>query len=163
VKESFNQAQLLADLREDEGYRKQAYVDTVGLTTIGIGRELSHRGLSDQEVMFLYHNDVDACCAIMDQDIPWWRNLAENEQRVMINLCFMGWGSFSGFHNFLAAMKSIASIREGDVSSIDDNAIIQSYLRTAVRELQNSKWWEQVKSRGPRVVARLMGTANAVS
>jgi len=128
---------LQDELVTDEGRRNQAYIDTMGLTTIGIGRELSRKGLSDNEVNLLFRNDVIACCEIMDRNISWWRTLPPAKQRVMLNLCFMGWGSFSQFHKFLAAMEA------------HDWA-------TAAAELQDSKWWTQVASRGPRVKARLL-------
>src|SRR5580765_5574989 len=116
---------LQDELVTDEGRRNQAYIDTMGLTTIGIGRELSRKGLSDNEVNLLFRNDVIACCEIMDRNISWWRTLPPAKQRVMLNLCFMGWGSFSQFHKFLAAMEA------------HDWA-------TAAAELQDSKWWTQV-------------------
>lgn len=134
--DTFGFDELKAELIVDEGQRLQAYVDTVGLVTIGIGRELSRKGISEAECDLLFSNDVEACAAVMDEHISWWRTLPQGAQRVMINLCFMGWGSFSQFHHFLEAMRTHDWDR-------------------AVAELQDSRWWEQVKSRGPRVVERL--------
>lgn len=152
--DTFDVAELTAELIVDEGERLTAYTDTVGLVTIGIGRELSRKGISKEECMYLFRNDVQACAETMDRDIPWWRHLAPNEQRVMINLCFMGWGSFSQFHRFQAAMEAVANVRSGKAAGD-----VSALLNTAVTELQNSRWWQQVKSRGPRVVSRLLGTA----
>jgi hypothetical protein len=152
--DTFDLTELTAELIVDEGERLTAYTDTVGLVTIGIGRELSRKGISHDESRYFFHNDVQACADVMDKDIPWWRKLAPNEQRVMINLCFMGWGSFSQFHRFLSAMEAVADIRGG---SFEAGNSVTPFLNTAVAELQNSKWWQQVKTRGPRVVARLLG------
>ena len=141
--DTFDMAALTAELTEDEGRRLQAYTDTVGLTTIGIGRELTRKGISDVECDMLFANDVAACAGIMDREIAWWRDLPPGAQRVMINLAFMGWGSFSQFHNFLAHMNTLA------------NGFSQPVLDGAVAELEDSRWWQQVGLRGPRVVARL--------
>ena len=143
MNDTFDMAALTAELTTDEGKRNQVYFDTLGLATIGIGRELTRKGLSDSEVDYLFTNDVDACASIMDQELPWWRNLPQGAQRCMINLCFMGWGSFSQFHHFLTHMENLAT------------TFSQSELDNAVAELKNSKWWNQVGLRGPRVEARL--------
>jgi lysozyme len=93
--------------------------------------------LRADEITFLFRNDVDAACAFMDRDIPWWRELPAAAQRVMINLCFnMGWGIFSKFTRFLADMRA------------------HNYVN-ACYELQTSLWWREVGIRGPRIVARL--------
>jgi lysozyme len=106
--------------------------------TIGRGRNLTGKGLSEGEIDYLFSNDVAESCAIMDKAIPWWRTLPPTKQRVMIGLCFMGWGSFSQFKRFLAAMHG------------DD-------WQEAAHELEDSLWYGQVHERGPRVVARLLG------
>jgi hypothetical protein len=55
----------------------------------------------------------------------------------MINLCFMGWGSFSQFVRFFAAMQS-------------------ANWQAAANEIRTSRWYQQVGDRGPRVIARLL-------
>jgi lysozyme len=137
VIDNFNHALLQEELENDEGRRGRPYADKLGLITIGIGRNLTGRGISDAEIDFLFQNDVQACCDIMDKEIPWWRTLPPTKQRVMINLCFMGWGSFSQFHKFMSYMQ------------------VGRWI-DASKELENSKWFQQVRLRGPRVVQRLL-------
>jgi lysozyme len=117
-----------------EGRRDTAYKDSLGITTIGIGRNIGTRPLSHDEIDMLYANDVTACEAQMDHSIPWWRQLPSDCQRAMVSLCFMGWGAFSQFHQFLAAME-------------------QKDWPRAHLELRNSKWWGQVGQRGPLTLA----------
>lgn len=137
---------LRSELTQDEGREKIPYFDTRHLLSGGIGRNLG-KGFSDDEIDLMFANDVADCCTIMDREIPWWRTLPPGKQRVMINLCFMGWGSFSEFTHFFAAMQA------GD-------------WHTAAAEVRNSKWYSQVRDRGPRVVGRLLasdgGATNAV-
>ena len=60
---------LLRDLLErHEGRRAFPYLDTVGKLTIGVGRNLSDRGLSEDEIDLLLASDIaiaeEACADI---------------------------------------------------------------------------------------------------
>jgi lysozyme len=144
INDTFGLATLTAELDTDEGTRQYPYTDTKGYLSIGRGRNLTGKGLAPDEVDYLFDNDVADCCATMDKQIPWWRTLPASKQRVMINLCFMGWGSFSTFHHFLSQMQA------------------RDYLEAA-HELEDSDWYRQVGTRGPRVVARLLAPPGAVA
>jgi lysozyme len=156
--DTFNATLLQAELTQDEGRILRAYHDSLGIISIGTGRNLEDPGLRDAECDFLWLNDVAACCAVMDHNIPWWRQLKPNEQRCFINLCFMGWAKFAGFQHFMAAMQDLLRARTNG-----DTAAAAQAMRSAVAELQNSKWWSQVKTRGPRVVQRLTGASAGAS
>src|SRR5262249_50349539 len=143
MNDTFNLALLRDELTTDEGRRLQAYLATRGLVTIGIGRELTHKGISNAQCELFFTNDVTDCSPARDLHIPCWRGIPPIQQRVMINLCFMGWGSFSTFKKFLAAMQA-------------------HDFETAARELQNSRWWQQVRLRGPRVQQRLLSPSTTV-
>lgn len=130
---------LRRELTLDEGRERFPYTDTRGYLSIATGRNLTGRGVSDDEIDLMLANDIAGCAAVMDHNIPWWRSLPSAKQRVMINLCFMGWGSFSGFTHFFAAMQA------GD-------------WHTAAAEVRNSRWYSQVADRGPRVLARLLAS-----
>lgn len=132
-------AALTAELTMDEGRRAFPYTDTKGYLSAGIGRNLTGKGFSPDEIDYLFANDVAECAATMDVQIPWWRKLPAAKQRVLVNLCFMGWAKLATFTRFLAAM------RIGD-------------YRAAAHELEDSDWFRQVGERGPRVVARLLAT-----
>lgn len=140
--DTYDKAALAAELTLDEGSRAFPYIDSRGYCSIGIGRNLSAKGLSPDEIAFLFGHDIADCCAAMDHAIAWWRTLPPARQRVMINLCFnLGWGSFSQFHRFFAAMQ-------------------RHDWPTAAAELRNSLWYGQVAARGPRVVGRLLDPDN---
>lgn len=144
INDTFGLSDLTTELTLDEGRRALPYPDTKGNISIGIGRNLAGRGISEPEIDVLFANDLAECCATMDQNIPWWRTLPPAKQRVMINLCFMGWGSFSQFHLLFAAMQ-------------------RQDWPEAARQIENSQWYGQVRDRGPRVVGRLLGQETAAS
>lgn len=143
MNDTFGMPLLTDELTVDEGWKRFPYTDSRGCLSVGIGRNLTGNGLSAAEIGFLFGNDVASCCADLDAHAPWWRTLTAIRQRVMIGLCFnMGWPRLAGFQHFLAAMQA------RDWAS-------------AAYELKDSKWYDQVGSRGPRVIARLLGTADA--
>lgn len=128
-----NRAQLIQDLVRDEGLAKRPYVDSVGKTTIGVGRNLDDVGLSDDEVMVLAANDLDRVEAELDRNVPWWREMPEARQRALANMAFnLGWPRLSGFRRMLGHLKSGAP-------------------EAAAREALDSKWAVQVGDRAGRI------------
>ncbi|SIT68805.1 MULTISPECIES: lysozyme [Burkholderiaceae] len=79
---------LLAELSRDEGRRLKPYLDTVGKTTIGVGRNLTDVGIAESECDLLLENDVMRSVVWLDRHLPWWRSLDAVRQRVLINMAF---------------------------------------------------------------------------
>jgi len=109
---------LVNDLIRDEGERLQAYKDTVGLWTIGVGHNLDAGGLTDEEKQMIHdgithqraiqilQQDINNAVAALDHYQPWWRTLTDRRQDAMVNLCFMGIGSLNTFTTFLKLMRT---------------------------------------------------------
>jgi lysozyme len=115
----------------DEGKKNRAYKDTEGIWTIGVGRNIEDPGLSDQEVYYLLDNDIQK--RLVDgriEDIV--KDLDPVRSCVIVNMSFMGITKLMGFKNMIAAIKD------------------QDFDRAA-REMLNSKWAGQVKSRSIRL------------
>ena len=51
--------QALKLLKLHEGYRQYPYTDSLGIVTIGYGRNLESRGLTESEATYLLEQDVD--------------------------------------------------------------------------------------------------------
>lgn len=133
--------ELLKDeLRADEGFVSHAYRDSLGYLTIGIGRLIDERrggGISLEEAKYLLDNDIHNIMDTLDDEIPWWRNLSDPQQRALCNMAFqMGVGGLLSFQNMLVALKG------GDLS-------------TAHFEALNSLWARQTPSRARDVAALL--------
>lgn len=133
-----NLSRLKAQLTIDEGRRKRIYVDTVGKITGGVGRNLTDRGFSDDEIDLMLSNDIKLVEQLLDRNLPWWRQMNDARQNVLANMCFMGIGSLLGFVNTLAAMK------EGRFGDAADGML-------------DSKWAKQVGARAKRL-AEVMRT-----
>lgn len=124
---------LLKQLKLHEGRKRFPYEDTVGKITIGVGRNLTDRGLSDDEIDYLLNNDVDECVADL-ATFPWFATLDSIRQRVMVDMRFnLGPSRFRGFRRMLTA------IAEKDYAK-------------AAHSMQNSLWARQVKTRAVRLV-----------
>ena len=119
-----------------EGVRNFPYEDTVGKLTIGVGRNLDDRGLSDDEVNYLLANDIDLALAGANT-FPWFQSLDEVRQMVVADMIFnLGLTRFRGF------IKTIAAIAAGDYEAAAD-------------EMEDSRWYRQTGRRAIKNV-RLM-------
>ncbi len=122
-----------AHLEWAEDRRKFPYEDSVGKLTIGIGRNLDDRGLSDDEIDMLCNNDIKI---VVDhaQTLPYWETLDSVRQLIVADMIFnMGPNRFSGF------VKTNAAIARGDYN-------------TAADEMVDSKWYRQTKRRAHKLV-----------
>ncbi|MDQ2822233.1 MAG: lysozyme [Pseudomonadota bacterium] len=127
-----NREKLAAQLTLDEGRRARVYTDTVGKLTVGVGRNISDRAFSDDEIDLMLDNDIKLVEQALDRSLPWWRQMNDARQNVLANMCFMGIGTLLTFVNTLAAMKDS---RYGD----------------AADGMLASKWAKQVGQRANRL------------
>ena len=72
-----NKTRFITQLRFHEGVKNHVYKDHLGIETIGVGRNLVDRGLTDEEVDFLLSNDIALVETELDKAMPWWRDLDE--------------------------------------------------------------------------------------
>jgi lysozyme len=121
-----------------EGRRAKPYQDTVGKWTVGVGRNLTDKGLSDSEIDYLLMNDIRECTDDL-KTFLWWDDLDEVRRNVLIDMRF-NLGP-SRFRQFKATLAAVAM---GDYVTASD-------------QMRKSKWYRQVKGRGERL-ARMMAT-----
>lgn len=124
---------LMRQLNVDEDRRKLPYLDTKGKTTIGVGRNLTDRGLSDLEIDFLLGNDLDMVESQLDFAMPWWRGMNDARQNVLANMCFnLGLKRLQEFRKTLKLMQ-------------------QGAYTLAADEMMDSNWARQVGARAVRL------------
>jgi len=98
---------LKEDLIRDEGERLKPYVDTVNKTTIGVGRNLTDRGITHEEAMFLLDNDIEIVQKTLAKECPWLKTCPEPIQRGVANMAFnLGWPRLSHFTKMLGALQA---------------------------------------------------------
>ena len=119
---------------EQEGLRLTVYLDSNGIETIGVGRNIRDKGLSKEEAMILLNNDL--CDAIADarHSFSCYDTLSRPRQLVLIGLAYnIGRTGLSQFVRFIGA------VHRGDWEDAAD-------------ELVDSKWYTQVGIRGKQYV-----------
>lgn len=75
-------------LRLHEGVRRKVYPDSKGIPTVGVGRNLRDRGLSDDEIDYLLHHDMVQAEVDVEALCPWAARLDEVRYAVLTELAF---------------------------------------------------------------------------
>ena len=127
---------LVEQLLLHEGLRLKPYTDSVGKLTIGVGRNLTDKGISKAEAMTLLDHDIDECVTDL-ATFPWFAGLDPVRQRVLVDLRFN-----LGPKGFRSFARTLASVEQGD------------YV-TAGEQMLQSRWASQVSFRADRL-ARMM-------
>jgi len=120
----------------DEALRLKPYECTSGKTTIGVGRNLDDKGLSEVEAMYLLTNDINEFQLALstDKDVgDIFGKMNEERKQALINMAFnMGVPTLKKFKKMWQAL--------------DDG-----HYKLAALEAADSRWYGQVKSRGRRI------------
>ncbi len=130
---------LFTQLRLHEGVEHKPYKCTAGYLTIGVGRNIEERGLSDDEIDYILNNDVNIATDELVASFDWYADLDPIRQRVVIDMVFnLGMPRFKQFKNMIAAIEA------GD-------------WMEASNQMMDSRWAEQVGLRASRL-AEMMET-----
>ena len=121
-----NKNKLAEQLKKHEGLRLKPYTDTVGKLTLGIGRNLEDKGITEQEALFMLNNDVDYFYGQLNKKLTWFKNLDDARQNALVNMAFnLGVAGLLSFKNML-------------------NHCGNGHYEDAAVEMLNSKWADQV-------------------
>lgn len=144
-----NTDRLKAALTDEEGSKLIAYRDSEGILTVGIGhnciaqpvegvKTVGDRITPEQE-QELFLADCDDAIRQLDEHLPWWAQLDDVRQNVLLDLCFnMGIKTLLTFHN------TLASVEAGDYAAAADG-------------MAKSKWAKQVGKRAA-TLEKMMST-----
>lgn len=93
-------------LVQHESYRQFPYADTTGNLTVGIGRNLSSRGISSTEALSLLDDDIFYFTSKLAHLVPCFNGLDDNRKIVLVDMCFnLGVNGFLGFKRMLEALE----------------------------------------------------------
>lgn len=103
-------ARLEKQLTGEEGRRHDAYLDSLGVPTIGIGHATPdiHLGMTwtDAQIDAAFQADVTEKSHQIAAAFPWAMSLCDPRTAVLIEMCFqMGLDGLIGFHQALGAMR----------------------------------------------------------
>ena len=127
---------LVAQLKLHEGKRNLPYEDTEGYLTIGYGHNLDVP-LSDKAIEQILLDDIETAESELDRLLPWWRELDEPRQNVLVDMMFN-----LGAPRFMTFQKLLKALLERDYEKAAD-------------EMLDSKWYTQVGTRA-EVLADMM-------
>jgi len=128
-----NGQRLARQLIQDEGLRLKPYRCTAGRLTIGVGRNLDDRGITEAEALLLLENDIQSFWEQLTRAQPWIASAPEPVQEALLNMAFnLGLGGLLGFKNTLALLHS------GD-------------YKKAAKAMLESQWARQVGARAARL------------
>lgn len=128
---------IRAALMADEGLRLKVYQDTLGIPTIGCGRNLQDRGITKGEAMVMLDNDIAECVNDLSASFAWFSALDEVRQHVLVNMRFqLGPSRFRTFKKLLAAME-------------------RKDYGAAADSMKFSVWADQVPNRANRLIEEM--------
>jgi lysozyme len=126
-----------AQLRLDEGVRTKVYKDSLGIESIGVGRNLRDKGLSMLEVDYLLENDLTDAERDARSLVAAFDKLSEERKAVLVNMAFnLGRSRLASFKRFLEAVNAGA-------------------WEQASAEMLDSIWASQVGARAQRLAKKM--------
>lgn len=108
-----------------EGTMCTLYQCTEDKWTIGVGRNLTDRGITEDEALYLLENDIKRVMNQLDENWPVWRSFEQRAAMVCVDLCFnLG---ISGFMNFrkTRALMELGMWLEASEELLDSRYAIQ--------------------------------------
>lgn len=139
---------FFAQLKRHEGLRMEAYLCPAGKLTIGYGHNLDAwpvegvRKVGDvisrEKAEELLVEDVFGMVDELDDALPWWREMSEPRQAVLLNMAFN-----MGLPKLLTFKKAIAAMYVGNWNK-------------AAHEMLDSQWAEQVKGRAAELATQMV-------
>ena|SRR3990167_9070010 len=147
----YDLAALASELARDEGRRNTMYPDSVGIPTVGIGRNMN-RPVSDAIIDAMLAEDIDLAEQILDKIEPRWRIISRKpRQRALLNMAFnLGETRLRAFRQMWRAIGNALIAGEDE-----------TWWGEAAREALDSQWAKQVGARATRI-AKTLETGVAV-
>lgn len=120
---------LKDQLIRHEGLRLTVYDCPAGYKTIGVGRNLEGKGITEEEAMYLLDNDIKDFQESLSRELPWFDSLDECRKNILTNMAFnLGISGLLKFKNTLSAVEN-------------------KDWEEAASQMLDSKWAQQVGGR----------------
>lgn len=131
---------LIEQIKRHEGMTPHAYKDSLGYLTIGFGRLIDPDlggGISEREATLMLLNDIERAQADLETFFPMALRVSLIRYEVLVNMCFN-----MGISRLRSFKKMWAAIEAGDFDA-------------AAKEMLDSRWARQVKSRADELAEQM--------
>lgn len=144
---------LAAQLKRHEGLRLAAYLDGLGVLTVGYGHnclawpvegvEKPGDAITPEQADFLFRSDLELAEAQAGYALPWMDILNYPRRAVLVNMAFnLGVGSVASGRGLMGFRRMLAALQRKDYPG-------------AAREMLNSRWAGQVGARARELAAQM--------
>lgn len=141
--------EIIQRLCYNEGFKQSSYRCTANKLTIGVGHNLDdcpltkeeleyighdcrEKPITKEQVFYLLRHDIDRAITSLNRKLPWWKNLSDDRQYVLIDMVFTpGIGALLKFKRFLKYLST-------------------GFYKQAAYELMDSIYAGQVPARAER-------------
>lgn len=120
---------ILKQLQRHEGLRLKPYKCTGDKWTIGYGRNLEDRGITQAEALALLKNDIADVMSMLSFELSFYLELDQIRRDVLTNMAFQ-----IGVAGLLKFKKTLQYVKAGEYEK-------------AAYEMLDSKWAKQTPSR----------------
>lgn len=103
-------------LIKHEGLKLFVYKDTMGIDTIGVGRNLINRGITKEEALLMLDNDIKDFTSQLVKALPWVLTVPEQVKIVLIDMGFN-----MGIQGLLQFKNTLEHIRLGQYKEAADD------------------------------------------
>ena len=147
IRRAYNTGHVKTLIQKHEGRKKKLYLDSRGFRTIGVGRCLDKKPLTDAEVDYLYANDLRDARESAEKH-GWFDGLSRVRRAVIIDMHYqLGAKGFRTFKMLNRALKIHDS--KGAVHAMLDSAWAKDQTPKRAKELakmmQTNKWPKWMK------------------
>ncbi len=127
---------LVQQLRRDEGVRHTPYLDSKGILTVGVGRNIRDVPFADDEINLMLVNDIKQRIQELSE-YAWFNGLDDIRKAAIVNMAFAGIGTLLHFHKMITALAN------------KDWAVANT-------EMMDSMWSHQVGERANRLAKQIL-------
>jgi lysozyme len=141
------EAKLMDRIKEQlvrhEGLRLKPYRCTAGKLTIGIGRNLDDRGISQTEAYAMLERDIQDCEKQLVDEIPEIYNpLDDVRKSVLLNMCIsipqsrfapLREPCYLGINGLLGFKNTLAFVKAGDWERAANNMLVSRWAKQVGR------------------------------
>ena len=106
----------------EEGLKLTPYKCTANKLTIGVGRNIEDRGISNETAMQMLDEDIDIMVNELRQNLSWFDKQNDAIQGVLIDLCFN-----MGISRLLMFVQTLKLIEQGFYTMAADELLDSKY------------------------------------